>query len=118
MKLIGSKIEEKFRVVMINAHRSLFQEEKYERLLKLLKKHFCEMKTAYFLSHTPEEGEDIYQVLIDVNAIVTIEIERQNLCAEPVVKIVTIEQYSKKLSRIGQIKLAVALDLAQKDLNN
>lgn len=111
-------MEKEFREILISSHKTLFQDRQNPRLLVVLQTYFPNMKTAYFINHTPEQGEDIYQMLIDAHVIVTVELERYNPSSEPVIKPVSIEQYKKGLSKMGQIKLAVAMDLAQKDLDS
>lgn len=76
MRLVGSKTEEDFRDVLIKSHKSLFNGDSYRGLLQVLKTSFPEMKTAYFIRHTPEQGEDFYTMLVDIETIATIEISR------------------------------------------
>ncbi|HBW37873.1 hypothetical protein [Desulfosporosinus sp. BICA1-9] len=116
MKLIGSKTEKEFRDILISSHKALFKDKLDPRLLAALKTNFPNMKTAYFLNHTPEQGEDIYLMLVDTCNIVNIELDRFNSSSEPLVKTISMEQYKKGLSKMGQIKLTVAIDLTQKDL--
>jgi hypothetical protein len=117
MKLIGSKMEQDFRRELINSHKSLFKEGNNQRLLSVLRTYFPNMKTAYFIGHTPEQGEDIYLILIDANIIAVIELNRLNLSAEPIVETISIERYKRGLSKMRQVKLALAIELSQKDLN-
>lgn len=116
MKLIGSKVEREFRDILISSHKALFQDNSNTRLLTLLKNNFPDMKTAYFIGHTPEQDVDIYQMLIDLDTIATVELERYDLNSEPLIKKISTKQYEKRLSKMWQIKLAVAVDLAKKDL--
>jgi hypothetical protein len=75
------------------------------------------MKTAYFIGHIPEQGEDFYTLLINNDLITKIELDRYNLDIELIIETISIKEYKYGLSKIGQIMLAVAIDLAQKDLN-
>ncbi|RAT97933.1 hypothetical protein [Brevibacillus sp. Leaf182] len=118
MKLKGSKTEQDFRVHLIKSHTSLFQDESNERLLSVLQKSFPEMRTAYFIGHIPEQGEDLYTILVNTDIIATIELDRYNLGEKPIVGRLSLQDYSKGLSKINLIKIAVALDLAQRDLEN
>lgn len=63
MKLIGSKMEQDFRNVLINSHKALFYDKSNLKVLNVLKNYFPDMKTAYFIHHTPEQSEDIYEIL-------------------------------------------------------
>lgn len=118
MKRKGSKTEQDFRVQLIKSHTSLFQEASNERLLSVLQKSFPEMRTAYFIGHTPEQGEDLYTILVNTDTIASIELDRYNLDAEPIVGRLSLQDFSKGLSKINQIKIAVALDLAKRYLEN
>ncbi|EGO63780.1 hypothetical protein [Acetonema longum] len=117
MKFIGSKTEQDFRNQLINSHKALFQERENQRLLNVMRSYFPDMKTAYIIGWTPEQSEDIYVIFIDAKVIAVIELDRYNVSTQSVVEIISLEQYMRKLSRIGQIQLAVAIDLSQKDLS-
>ena len=118
MKLIGSKAEQDFRKELIQSHESLFRDHEKRRMLKILSTHFPEMKTAYVLGWTPEQGEDIYRILINTDIIASIEINRSDSEIEPLIDRLKLNAYKKGLSKIGQIKLSVAIDLAKSDLKN
>ncbi|MBU1282117.1 MAG: hypothetical protein KJ884_01725 [Gammaproteobacteria bacterium] len=73
------------------------------------------MQTAYILGWTPEQGEDIYRVLINTDTVCAIELEHGQ-DKPTTIEIVQLKEYEKQLSRTGRIKLAVAMDLAAKDI--
>lgn len=116
MKLKGTKTEQDFRERLINSHKSLFQEQSNERLLNVLQNSFPEMMTAYFIGHTPEQGEDLYRILINTDTIALLELDRYNRDTKPIIGKISVREYIKGLSKMDQIKMAVALDLAQRDL--
>lgn len=116
MKLKGTKTEQDFRERLINSHKSLFQDQSNERLLNILRNSFPEMRTAYFIGHTPEQGEDLYRILINTDTIALLELDRYNHDTKPIVGKVSVREYTKRLNKMDQIKMAVALDLAQRDL--
>lgn len=116
MKLKGTKTEQNFRERLINSHVSLFQEQSNIKLLQVLKDFFPEMKTAYFIGHTPEQGEDLYRILINTDTVVFLEMNRYKQDAVPIFSKISVQEYLKGLSKMEQIKMAVALELAQKDL--
>lgn len=115
MRLIGSKQEQEVRNELINSHKTLFGGGSDERLLKVLKLYF-DMKTAYILNWIPEQGEDLYTLLINTDMIARIEISRINQKADPIIKTCELKEFQKGLSKILQIKLVVAIDLARKDM--
>ncbi|BBB90448.1 hypothetical protein [Methylomusa anaerophila] len=117
MKLIGSLIEQNARAIMAITHDSLFKGHN-PRLFNVLKTLFPELKTVYFLAHTPEQGEDIYVLLVDATHVVSVELDRYDENVEPIVRIRSLKEYKRKLSKTKQIELAVAMDLSQKDLSS
>lgn len=118
MKLIGSKTEQELREQLIESNHLLFKSEEKKKLIEIIKILHPEMTTAYILDWIPEQGEDIYKILINDNLILEIELDRLNNEFEPIVDTQTIPQYLQGLSKPGQIKLAVALDLAKQGLKN
>ncbi|KOO47181.1 hypothetical protein [Priestia koreensis] len=116
MKLIGSKTEQEIRELLIKSNQLLFKSEEKKRLLEVIKCSYPEMITAYIIYWIPEQGEDIYKILINDSIISEIELERNNSEIMPKVETITISQYLRGLSKQNQIKLAVALDLAKHDL--
>ena len=117
MKLRGSKTEEDFRAQLIESNRSLFGSEDGRQISGILKKLYPQMITAYIIHWIPEQREDFYRILINDDTIARIELDHDN-AMEPVVESITISQYLLGLSRVNQIQLAVALDLATKDMKN
>lgn len=118
MNLIGSKTEDEMRNELLKSHKGLFQDSQENKLLGVLKRFFPEMKTAYVLNWTPEQGEDFYCVLINTDIIAQLEIDRIDLNADPIVEKNSISDYKRGLKNIWQIQLAVAIELARKDLLN
>lgn len=116
LKLINSKTEQEIRENLIESHKLLFKENFFGRLLNVLQVHFPNMKTAYFIGHIPEQGEDIYTILVNADIIAKIEIDRYNVNKIPIIEMVDIIDFKKRKSMIQQITLAVAMDLAKKDM--
>ncbi|KMK95082.1 hypothetical protein [Rossellomorea marisflavi] len=118
MKLIGSTTEQEIRKLLIKSNQLLFESEEKKRLLEVIKCFYPEMITAYIIYWIPEQGEDIYKILINDSIISEIELERNNSEIMPKVETMTISQYLRGLNKKNQIKLAVALDLAKHDIKN
>ncbi|WP_374966119.1 hypothetical protein [Lysinibacillus sp. RS5] len=116
LKLIGSKTEQEIRELLIKSNQSLLKKDENGRLLEVIQHAYPEMKTAYILHWIPEQGEDIYKVLINDSIIAEIELDRNNCKTEATVENITLRQYLQGLSKLNQIKLSVALDLAKQDL--
>ncbi|MFC4323307.1 hypothetical protein [Litchfieldia salsa] len=72
------------------------------------------MTSSYIIDWIPGQGEDFYTILINTDRIVKVEVERESKSVVQVDDPITLIEYKKGLSKINQIKLAVAIDLAQK----
>jgi hypothetical protein len=116
MKLRGSKTEQDLRDVLIKSHAELFETNQLSRLMQVLKTNFHDMETAYFIDHIPEQGEDIYTLLVNIDVIAKIEISHCSDDEMPVVESSRVSDFRVGLSKIKQIKLEVAIDLAKKDM--
>lgn len=112
MKLIGSMVEQELRTQLIGSNQSLFSSEGNQRLLNLLKTQYPKMITAYVIHWIPEQGEDLYEILINDDTVAKIELSHDDDVA-PIAESVAISQYLHRLSKVNQIKLAVALDLVK-----
>lgn len=115
MKLIGSPTEQAFRAQLIKSNHSLLYDDDRQRLRDVLKRIFHQMRTAYVINWIPKQGEDFYEILINDTSVVKIELD-QDQSREEVIAVVTIGDYLRGLKKQQQIQLAVALDLARKDL--
>lgn len=115
MKLNDSVTEQGYREQLIGSRQSLLNDSSKRQLHACLKRFCPQMKTAYILGWTPEQGEDIYRVLINVDTICAVELEHGQ--DEPTaIETIQLKEYENELSKTGRIKLAVALDLAAKDI--
>ncbi|NMP07597.1 hypothetical protein HH298_01205 [Paenibacillus polymyxa] len=83
--------------------------------MKVLRTTFGEIKTAYILNWTPEQSEDIFTILIELDKIAKVEISRFTHLETPIIETFKLRDFQKGLSKVFQIKLVVAIDMAQKD---
>lgn len=113
MKLKGSKQEQDFRKELEGSNLVLAKDGKAELIMNVLKDTFGELKSAYILNWTPEQGEDIYTILVDIDKIANVEISRVNHSEVPLIETYNLKDFQKRLSKVFQIKLAVAIDLAK-----
>jgi hypothetical protein len=114
VKLIGSKTEDDLRAQLQASHESLFNDPGRRRLLTALRSKCPELRTAYVLNWTPEQGEDLYCVLVDGAVVVDVELDRMNVDVEPIIATTPLAKYIKGLRGADRIKLAVALDLVRR----
>lgn len=113
MNSLENKTMFDYRKQLMRSRNSLFEDEGKKRILSALLAHYPSMKTAYTLGWVPEQGESIYTILVDMDDVVTVELDCINKERMPSVKAMSINQYRKKLKKNDRIKLSVALDLAQ-----
>jgi hypothetical protein len=116
LNLRGTKTEQDFREELIASRNSLFHDTGKRKFLEILFKQFTDMKTAYVLDWIPDQDEALYSILIDDKIIVRINLDRYTLEMVGKGKLIPLREYQKGLSKIRQIQLAVAMELAQKDL--
>ncbi|MBY9078843.1 hypothetical protein [Paenibacillus sp. CGMCC 1.18879] len=116
MKLRGSLTEQQYKEQLLKFHNSLFVDPSYKRLLQLLQDIYQDFKTAYILDWIPEQGEDIYTILINNKYIATIELDRYDIQTEPIIQTISMKEYQTRLSKTNQILLAVAQALSTEDL--
>lgn len=117
MKLIGSIKEQEFSRQLISSHHALFnQVPEGNSKLKILQDKFSNLVTAYCLHWIPEQEQDILTYLINTDTVAIVETDRHDLSIEPIIETMTVSKYRIGRSKNDQIKLAVALNLAQEDL--
>ena len=105
-------MEADFRKELLESHQYHFSENSESRLKVLIEKAGHSTERAFVLHWTPDQTEDFYSVLIGGEYLVTTEIEKMDLAANPVVERQEIKDYIHGMSRMHQVRLAVALDLA------
>lgn len=112
MRLIGSMSEQKIREEMLKGKDGIFLGGEAPRLLDALRKIYPGLGKAFVLHYIPEQDADIYDVLVDKDTVINIEINNNNLFYK--FKIFDVNYYSlKNKSRIKNIKLMVAIDLME-----
>lgn len=115
MKLMGNKTERDFREELLRSNKSLQEPE--SRLRQILSSEGHNTKNAYVLNWTPEQREDCYTVLIDGKYLIDVEVERTDNYKQPVIESRELKVYMRGLSKINQIRLAVARDLTGSNIS-
>lgn len=104
-------MEKDFREQLENSNEGINNPS--SRLKQVLEAAGHDISNAYVLHWTPEQTEDLYTVLIEGSYLVSVEIDKFNTSVAPVVERQELKSYSHGLSRMYQVQLAVALDLAK-----
>lgn len=110
MKLVGSKMESDFREELLRSNDALQVSD--SKLRKVLEAHGHDTKNAYVLHWIPEQLEDLYTVLVSGTYLVDVEINKYDSSKPPVVEKNELKSYLHGLSKMNQVRLAVAQDLA------
>ncbi|AOS95839.1 hypothetical protein AUP74_00368 [Microbulbifer aggregans] len=110
MKLIGSKMESDFRDELTRSNDAL--QDSGSMLRKALEAGGHEPKNAYILHWVPEQCEGLYTVLIGGSYIVKVEVDKCDKSKPPIVERSELKSYLNGLSKMNQVRLAVAQDLA------
>ena len=108
--------EQEIRRRLIKSHATLFQANHYpySRIMQIVKATFNDFKTAYCIKCVPEQGEDIFTLLVDTYDIIEMEISHDCSVEAQVLEISSVKKYMIGKSKADQIRLEVALDLAKK----
>lgn len=110
MKLIGSVTENKIRGDLIAGRNSIFIEGECPLLLGAIRDIFPSIENAVVLNSIPDQGEDIYELLVSEDMVVTLEIPKDG--SPYSYETSSRQEYSSRhKSRMSQIKMAVAIDL-------
>ena len=110
MKLIGSKMESDFREELIRSNQALQAHD--SKLRMALESKGYDIKNSYVLHWTPEQLEDKYTVLVGGAYIVDVEIDKYDGSKNPLIEQNELKPYMHGLSKMNQVRLAVAQDLA------
>lgn len=113
MELIGSRQEQKYREELERSALEFKHEEIKARILEELSATIPKMKSLYVLSWTPEQDIIAYCVLLNTDRVAYFDVHQGIGDYVHDLQIVSVNKYRKGLSRINQIKLAVAIDLAK-----
>jgi len=112
MKLIGSIMEREFREELEASHQQYFSANSKYRLKSFLTSKSIPWNNAYILNWIPEQTEDIYVILIEGKSLISVEIDRIDSNSPPLFEEIDIKEYMHGLSRMNQVKLLVAKELA------
>ncbi len=119
MKLLGTMQEDQFRAELRRSGDALMKNEDSRPIRDEISKLFPYFRTAFVLDWVPEQGEDIYRILVDGKNILLIEVDHPSeQAAIRVLEACDLAQYKNGLRKLSQVKLAVALDLAKNQLHS
>jgi hypothetical protein len=119
MKLTNSDTEKEYRIDLIGSKKYLRESEKGKHVLVHLRKVFGDIHTMYALSHTPEQGEDIFRILVNGETVIGFDLQDEAGRFEALnVTTYSVNEYERLLDgKMARLKLAIALDLSNHDMN-
>lgn len=103
-------MESEFREELLRSNEALQDPDSKLRLALEADGH--ETINAYVLHWIPEQLEDLYIVLIGGSYLVEVEIDKYDISKAPILERNEIKPYLHGLSKMNQVRLAVAQDLA------
>lgn len=110
MKLVGSAVEKEIREALISSVSYIFENR---IILGFLERFFGPLSSVYVLGHTPDQGEDLYVVLVNGSAIAKFELSRSCNAEPENFVVISIDEYRKAIrGRHSQLKLSIATELA------
>ena len=110
VKLVGSKTEREIRLELIKSTSSVFSESSESQVKAYFIDNDMDFSKVIVLSTFPDDRVIYYWLLIESRMIGRVEVELDNP-ERTGMDTFTLLEYSHKLSKIQQIKLAVAMDL-------
>lgn len=110
MKLIGSATEKEIRETLISSVSYIFGDL---IIIAFLEEMFGALSSVYVLSHTPDQDEDFYVVLVNDSVIARFKVSRIGNAEPENFTTTSVHEYRKALrGRHSQLKLAIAVALA------
>jgi len=111
MKLTGSITESEYREELINSRIYLFKSNSGVRIFKALIERYGNFRSAYILTHTPEQDEDVFRILIDGKEVVGFDYLHEKGDINNYI-VMSVKEYDHAVkSREARLRLAIALDL-------
>ncbi|WP_392565249.1 hypothetical protein RHO15_06465 [Utexia brackfieldae] len=109
MRLIGSRTESIRRSELLHSEELI---NNNKLIVNLLSEMYGEIKSVYVLTHTPDQAEDIYRLIVNGDFIVGFELSRIDNKISEIFDMPVVD-YSKQIkSKSDKLELAIAIDLA------
>jgi hypothetical protein len=112
MKLTGTKTERDIRDQLIASRNSILRDRTNPRLLEALKSVYPALISAFVIHWIDEQAEDEIIVMVDLDKMLWIELDRLNKSKKANIEVLNFDEYSKG-KRQHLIKMAIAKELAQ-----
>lgn len=111
MKLIGSRTEDINGRELVNS--ALFIRRR-EEIINFLTEKYGEVRSAYALSDTPEQGGNIYRILVNGASVVGFELSMEDEEISDVFEWSVLSYLRELKGRSDRLHLALVLELANR----
>ena len=118
MKLRNTMIEQAYERELIASRNALFSSDNCRPILDALRQICGDVKVAFILCHTPEQGEDLFRIFVNGEKIIGFTLPKGSADGkiEDVV-ILNVSEYRKLLrGRPALIQLEAAINLTKLDM--
>lgn len=112
MKLTGTKTERDIRDQLIASRNAILRDGSNPRLLEALKSVYPDLISAFVIHWIPEQAEDEIIVMVDLDKMIWVELDRIDTSKKANIEILNFAHYEKG-KRQHLIKMAIAKELAQ-----
>jgi len=110
MKLSKQQTESITRNMLLDSESYV---KEHERIARFLNARYEDISSAFILCHTPEQGEDLYRILVNGKVIVGFDLSRVDGQISEVFEM-PVADFSREIrTKSVRLDLAVALDLAK-----
>lgn len=118
MKLTGSATEQEYREDLLGSRRYLFESSEGQPVLDALRRVYGPVECAYVLSHTPEQGEDVFRIVVDGKIVLGFSFQRDGGEIQDLTTF-SVKEYQRAVgSKEARLRLAIALNLTDEELAN
>jgi hypothetical protein len=119
MNLHKSNTEKECRAILTDSRKYFLESEKGRYVLEPVRRLYGDFKTCYVLGHTPEQGEDVFRILVDGEKIIGFDLQDEAGRFEALnISTYTVQEYERLVTgKMGRLKLAIAIDLSKSDMN-
>ena len=97
-----------------NSRDGLFMRNENPKLLVALKSRFPQLQRAYVIDWIPEQGEDVFTLLVENELIAIVDIAKGSYNAAAVIRVVPLAEYlrtHRRMSKARRQKLDVAIEM-------
>ncbi len=118
MKLSNTATEVEYRQELVLSKNYLFESEKGIHALDAIRSICGDVETAYVLAHTPEQGEDVFRILVNGERIIGFDLQDESGQYQALnITDLQVKAYDRLLTGgSAKLKLTIAIELSKSDM--